>query len=247
MVTKQVICEKQMYRLTLVRTWTKESGIMARVRIFTGHFGSGKTEFALNYAFELAKTEERVCLVDMDIVNPYFCSRDVKDELEQSGIRLISSNPHLSNAELTVIPPEVMAVFNDPTYEVVIDVGGDDLGAVALGQFNTYFRREPYDMYFVINTNRPSTSNHSQIVKYIQTVEQASRLKVTHLIANTNLSLETTVSDVVRGDNLVSELATELDVPHLYTGCPAHLSEEAEDRVHAPLFALELYMKAPWM
>ncbi|QQE80121.1 hypothetical protein [Alicyclobacillus sp. SO9] len=220
---------------------------MARVRIFTGHFGSGKTEFALNYAFKLAKTEEKVCLVDMDIVNPYFCSRDVREELEQSGIRLISSNPNLANAELTVISPEVMAVFNDDSYEVVIDVGGDDLGAVALGQFNAYFRKEPYDMYFVVNTNRPFTAHRSQIVDYIQTVERASRLKVTHLIANTNLSFETTMSDVLRGDELVSEMADELNLPHSFTGCPADLRKEAEGRVRAPLFELKLYMKTPWM
>ena len=220
---------------------------MARIRIFAGHFGSGKTEMALNYAFKLANESERVCVVDMDIVNPFFCSRDVASQLKGRGIRLISAQPHLANAELTVIPPEVMVIFNDPSYEVVVDVGGDDIGATALGQFNRYFRQEPYDLYFVINQNRPLTSTHEGVLQYIQSIERASRLKVTHLISNTNLAYETTADDILRGDRFVAELAIALQIPHAYTMCRADLTVEVEGKVQAELFAMHPYMKTPWM
>lgn len=220
---------------------------MARIRIFTGHFGSGKTEIALNYAVKLVKKRERVCVVDMDIVNPFFCSRDVGFELKNQGIRLISAQPSLANAELTVIPPEVMAIFNDPSYEVVVDVGGDDVGAVALGQFNRYFQAEPYDMYFVINKNRPLTSTREGVVEYIQSIETASRLKVTHLISNTNMSYETTAEDILMGDGFVSELAAELHIPHSYTVCRRDLKSEIEGRARGEVCAIDIYMKAPWV
>ncbi|HAZ36232.1 MAG TPA: ATP-binding protein, partial [Clostridiaceae bacterium] len=128
-----------------------------RIRIFTGHFGSGKTEIAINYALKLNNEGKKVCIADLDIVNPYFCTRDEEKFLNDKGIRVIATPKDLANAELGVIPLETLSVFNDKSYDVVIDVGGDDKGAIALGQFNRYFREENYDMYFVINTLRPET------------------------------------------------------------------------------------------
>lgn len=229
--------------------------MMARIRIFTGHFGSGKTEVALNYALQLAQENEQhreeegkqVCLVDLDVVNPYFCSRDAAQLLQQHGIRLISARPSLSNAELSVISPEVMAIFNNPGYDVVLDVGGDDIGAIALGQFNRYFRAEPYDMYFLINTKRPLTAEREGVITYLRSIEAASRLKVTHLIANTNLSYETTPEDILAGDKFVFDLAQEIHIPHRYTVCLNRVRQELEGRVHGELFGIETYMKTPWM
>jgi hypothetical protein len=152
---------------------------MSRIRIFTGHFGSGKTEISINYAIDLAKQGKKVAIVDIDIVNPYFCVRDIKEHLEKEyGIRVIASNPHYSNAELAVVPAEIISVFNDKSYEVVMDIGGDDSGAVVLGQYNRFFREEPYEMYFVVNYNRPMTSNSEEIEEYIASIQRASRLKV---------------------------------------------------------------------
>lgn len=113
---------------------------MKRLTLFTGHFGSGKTEIAINYARKLKEEgTERVTLVDLDIVNPYFCSRDIADTLSDQGIRVISQNRHWSNAELMVVTPEVLSAFNKKDHSVVLDVGGDDMGAVALGQYNRFF------------------------------------------------------------------------------------------------------------
>jgi len=219
---------------------------MSRIRIFAGHFGSGKTEVSINYALKLAREGKKVAIVDIDIVNPYFCSRDVRKHLEENGVRVIASDPNLSNAELAVVPAEVLAVFNDKSYEVVMDIGGDDQGAVVLGQYNKYFREEQYDMYFVINNNRPLTSESKSTEEYMKTIEWVSRLKVTHLISNTNMSYETRSEDVLRGDKEVAKISEHLNLPYVYTVCRRDLVEEVEGKVQGELLPIDIYMKPPW-
>ncbi|MHC6178427.1 ATP-binding protein [Clostridium sp. JNZ X4-2] len=219
---------------------------MSRIRIFTGHFGSGKTEIAINYAINIADKNQKAAIVDLDIVNPYFCTRSLKRQLEKKGVKVISSDPNLLNAELMVVPAEVLSVFNDKTYQVIFDVGGDAQGAVALGQFNEYFKSEPYDMYYVVNNERPLTSNNEDTEEYIKFIEASSRLKVTHLISNSNLSYETTVSDVLKGDRMVKKLSQKLKIPHSYTVCRADLADEIQAKASGKIFPIDIYMKAPW-
>ncbi|WP_139905815.1 ATP-binding protein [Clostridium thermarum] len=220
---------------------------MSRIRIFTGHFGSGKTEIAINFARGLALQNIKTCLVDIDIVNPYFCVRDLREELEEVGIRLIASNPHFSNAELAVVPAEVVSVFNDKSRHVIIDVGGDDSGAAVLGRYYQYFTLEPYEMYFVINNNRPFTSNLEDTKEYIKTIERASRLKVTHLISNTNMSYETTVEDILKGDKLAGELSKELNIPYRYTVCKRDFIDEIKGKVAGEILPIDIYMRPEWL
>lgn len=219
---------------------------MSRIRIFTGHFGSGKTEIAINYALSLSKRGKKTAIVDIDIVNPYFCTRDVKSMLEANGIRVISSNPEYANAELMVVPPEVISVFNDKSYEVVMDIGGDEQGAVVLGRYNRYFREEAYDMYFIINNNRPFTGDNEGTEEFLRAIENASRLKVTHLISNTNMSYETTSEDILKGDENTERLSKKLGIPYRYTVCRRDLEEQIRGKVRGEILPVDIYMKPPW-
>ncbi|WP_102399104.1 ATP-binding protein [Haloimpatiens massiliensis] len=220
---------------------------MSNIRIFTGHFGSGKTEIAINTALDLKSKGKKVTIVDIDIVNPYFCVRDLKSSLEEKGIKVVSSNPEYVNAELMVVPSEVMTVFNDDKdHEVIIDVGGDDQGAIALGQYNRYFRQYGYQMYFVINNNRPLTKESEDTEKFIRDIEMASRLKVTGLIANTNLSYETEINHVLEGHEKTMELSKKLNISYKYLTCRKDLVEEIKNKVDVEVYGLDIFMKPPW-
>lgn len=219
---------------------------MKRINVFTGHFGSGKTEIAINFAKKLKDEGKEVTIFDMDIVNPYFCVRDKIADLEAYGVRVVSANPDWSNAELMVVVPEVMSAFHNKDSYVVMDIGGDDMGATVLGQYNKYFNEEDYELFFVINNNRPFTDENKGAKEYIEAIEMTSRLKVTKLIANTNLSYETDLEDIVRGDENVNALSSELNIPHAYTVVMKELAEEAKGKVHGEIFPIDIYMKPPW-
>lgn len=154
--------------------------------------------------------------------------------------------PSYVNAELMVVPPDVLSIFNDKSYEVVIDVGGDDTGAIALGQYNKYFLQEPYEMYFVINNNRPLTSDKESVKSYINDIEIASRLKVTDFISNTNMSNETKVEDILKGDKVVKELSEDLHINYKYTVCRRDLKDAIEGKVHGEILPIDIFMKKPW-
>lgn len=219
----------------------------SRLRLFTGHFGSGKTEISINYAINLAEQKKETCIVDLDIVNAYFSVREVKDYLETLGIRVVSPPIEITTAELGTVPADVLAAFDNKKYDVVIDVGGDDAGAVALGQYNRFFRAEPYDMYFVINTNRPFTSDADGITEYVESIQNASRLKVSYLINNTNLSYETTAEDIIKGQKIIKEASDKLNIPIKYTCVREDLADRLPDGIEGEIFKLKIFMKPAWL
>lgn len=218
----------------------------ARIRVFTGHFGSGKTEISLNYALKLADEGKRVCIADLDIVNPYFCSRDEKELLESKGIKLIATPKEMANAELGTIPLNTLAAFNDKSYEVILDVGGDDLGAVALGQYNRYFNMEDYDMYFVVNTTRPFTSDADGVIEYLREIEGASRLKVKYLINNSNLSYETTIEHIINGQKILREVSERTGLPVKYTTVREDLVKDLPADIEGTILPIKTFMLPPW-
>lgn len=219
----------------------------SRIRIFTGHFGSGKTEISINYALMLAGRKRRTCIVDLDTVNPYFCVREVRDNLESMGLKVVSPGIEITTAELSTVPADVFTVFSDKTLDVVMDVGGDDVGAVALGQYNRYFNEEPYDMYFVINTSRPFTNSPEGICEYIDSIEKASRLKVRYLIDNTNLSYGTSPEDILKGREVIDRVSDKTQIPVRYTCIREDLADRVAGRVSGEIFKLKIYMKPEWL
>lgn len=218
----------------------------SRIRVFAGHFGSGKTEIALNYALKLNAEGKNVSIADLDIVNPYFCTRDEKMLLEGMGIRVVATPKEYSNAELGTVPLNTKSVFDDKNSEVVVDVGGDDQGSIALGQYKRYFNMEDYDMYFVINTLRPLTSDADSIIDYLKQVELASRLKVKYLINNSNLSYETQISHIIEGQKIIKEVSVKTGLPIKYTAIREDLVDKLTESVEGEILPLHMYMQPPW-
>ncbi len=219
---------------------------LEKLIIITGHFGSGKSEIAMNLSKKLRKEGEKVVLVDIDIVNPYFCIRDFRDELQAEGIELVSASPHLSNAELMVVPRQVSGAFYREDSCVIMDIGGDDMGAIVLGQYNAHVKDKPYEMYFVVNTLRPLTSDGRSVMEFMESIERSSRLKVTKLISNTNMSYETTAEDIISGEEKVFEISEATGLPVAYTVVRRDLVDEVKGRIKGEILPIDIYMKPPW-
>lgn len=217
-----------------------------RLRIITGHYGSGKTEFAVNYAFGLAETGKKTAIVDLDIVNPYFRSREKEPLLTEKGIRVISSSIKGISGDLPALSPEIYSVLQDTSYEVVLDVGGDKVGARALGRYHEYFDREPYDMLFVLNANRHQTSTVDGAISYLRSIEDSSMQKVTALVNNTHLCGNTTVEDIMKGQKLCEDVSTVLGLPIKYVVAEKRLVDLLPKGLQGEVLPINIYMKKPW-
>ena len=219
---------------------------MKRINIFTGHYGSGKTEIAVNFALKLKEQHEKVVICDMDIVNPYFRTNDVKDFLTEKGIRVIAPDYACTNVDIPVLPGDILSVFSDREVYAVLDIGGDDDGAVALGQYYRYMKDEEYDMFFVLNALRPSTSSVEEVKVLAENIELMSRLKITGLINNTNLAYLTESKHLSESMDLSVKIAEALGVPLSYiTGAKDKLSA-VPDKYKDKLLTIDLFMNLPF-
>jgi hypothetical protein len=186
-----------------------------RLTLFAGHYGSGKTNIAVNYALHLASEGKKVCIADLDIVNPYFRTKDSERELMAAGIRLVSPQYANSNVDLPALPAESYRLVQDKSTYGIMDIGGDDRGAYALGRFAEAIKAEnDYRMAFVVNCYRPLTSTVRDTVEIMREIEEAAGLKFTCIVNNSNLGPETTPETVRSSLEFVEELsrATGLEI-----------------------------------
>ena len=189
-----------------------------RITLLAGHYGSGKTNIAVNLAMQLRKTEPRVAVADLDIVNPYFRTKDSQKELEQAGIRFICSEYANSNVDIPALPQTLYAVTDDRNLHCVLDIGGDDRGALALGRLSPAILAEnDYEMLFVVNFYRPLTANAADALEVMREIEAAGRLPFTGIINNSNLGDETTADTVLATQERVRELCALSALPLVCT------------------------------
>lgn len=217
-----------------------------RLRIITGHYGSGKTEFSVNYTLGLGSTGSKTAIVDLDIVNPYFRSRELEPVFEEKGIRVISSSVKGLSGDLPALSPEINTVFQDKSYEVVFDVGGDKVGATALGRYHKYLDNEPYDMLFVLNANRRQTHTIEGAINYLNAIQEGSKQKVTALVNNTHLCQETKLEDIIRGQELCENLSKEMNIPIKYIVVEKKFVDLLPKGMEGEVFPIEVFMKKPW-
>lgn len=212
-----------------------------RITIFAGHYGSGKTNVAVNFALKLKETAENVAIADLDIVNPYFRTKDSELVLNQHGIRLISSDYANTNVDVPALSPDTYAIIDDKTISAVIDVGGDDRGALALGRYTPKILEENnYEMLFVINKFRPLTREVKDTIEIMKEIEIASGIKFTGIVNNSNLGDETTASDVENSFDYANEIS-RLSGLNIYM-----TTAKADLNINGNITPLKLYIKQTW-
>lgn len=219
-----------------------------RIRIIIGHYGSGKSEFSMNYVTKLRDmVDGRVALSDLDVVNVYFRIREKKELLKSLDILPIDSSINAPTLDLPAVSAQVMTPINDKTYNYVIDVGGDNVGARVMGRFSHLIEENEYDMFCVVNANREQTQTAKGVINHINAIEKASKLKVTGLINNTHLIRATTVEDVLKGQAVVKEVSDICNIPIKYTVCLENLVSELPSNIEGKIFPIKLYMREEWM
>ena len=209
-----------------------------RVTLFAGHYGSGKTNVAVNFALHLAAQGKAVTLADMDIVNPYYRSKDSAKELESAGVKVIASAYANTNVDVPALPQEMYSVTEDTSRYAVLDVGGDDRGALALGRYAPAILKEnDYHMIYVFNAARPLSRTAEMALEIMQEIETAGGIPFTAIINNTNLGRETTWETVTASRREAEKLSQISGLPLLFTSVEASVLPhgERENEAYFPL------------
>ena len=240
----------------------------SRVTVFVGAFGSGKTELALNLAIRLAHaagdtpggaghdaggSAPRVRLADIDILKPMFRSRELAARLAAEGVRVVSSAPEYESADVPALSPEIYGAIEDVCMPLVVDVGGDDDGARALGRFRSHLERAGYDMLYVVNTLRPFSSSPEEIITMLRAIENTSRLSCTALVSNTNLGAASTAEEARTGLDIVGRVSDEVGIPVRFFAVSRSVAQSDYESVRRvahdyciPAFIIDRLVLPPW-
>lgn len=214
-----------------------------RLTILCGHYGSGKTNIAVNMALDLRSRRDNVAIADLDIVNPYFRSKDSEQEFREHDIRLICSEFASSNVDLPSMPADLYSITDDKSLSVIMDIGGDDRGAYALGRLRDMILAEnDYDMLMVVNRFRPLTPDAPSVIEVMREIEAACGIPFTGIINNSNLANETTADDVLGSVPFAEEVSRLSGLPVVLTSVEDRLYGELKEKI-SPLFRLKLQKK----
>lgn len=218
-----------------------------RIRIICGHYGSGKTEFAINYSLALKESEDKVAIADMDVVNPYFRSREKAEILRKQGIKVIYSSLDGTALDIPAVSGEVGTLIVGNEWNLILDVGGDNVGARALARHSKEIRPDDYDMFFVINTYRPETQKAADIISHLQAIEETTGMKVTGLVNNTHMMRNTTLEDVLFGQKISEEVSKKLNLPIKYISCIEEVAKQLPQELKDICITTSLIMRENWM
>ena len=214
-----------------------------RLTLFAGHYGSGKTNIAVNYAVALAREGKKVCIGDLDIVNPYFRTKDSAKVLQKAGVELISPQFANTNVDLPALPAELYRLVQDKGLYGIMDIGGDDRGAYALGRYVPGIKEENnYRMVFVANCCRPLTATAAEALEVMQEIEAACGLAFTDIVNNSNLGPATDPALVLESQGFIRELCENSGLPLYFTAVRADLAPALEGKL-SNVFPLQLQEK----
>jgi hypothetical protein len=216
-----------------------------RILIITGHFGTGKTEFSVNLAMDLARAGQKVMLADLDIVNPYFRSRERKALMEEAGVQVICSSQACSDADIPALPAEILTILEDRSRRGILDIGGDPDGARVLARFQPKIVAEDYQLIFVSNANRPEVETAEKSISYLRSIEAVTGLTCTGLVDNTHLCGETTPEEVRRGSALAEEISRQTGLPVLCSTAEKQIADQLGN-FEKPVYPITIRMKKPW-
>ncbi len=203
-----------------------------RLTLLCGHYGSGKTNVAVNLAFHLKEQYNSVVVADLDIVNPYFRTKDSLDDFKSRGIELICSEYANTNVDIPALPADMYRLTTDKSLTAVIDVGGDDRGAYALGRLVPEIKAENnFDMLMVINGFRPLTPDAQSTIEVMREIEQACKLKFTGLVNNSNIGEETRAENVINSMDYANEVSRASGLPIVMTTVKCELYDELKDKI----------------
>ncbi|MBP5404501.1 MAG: hypothetical protein J6Y74_00910 [Clostridia bacterium] len=211
-----------------------------RVTMILGHYGSGKTNIAVNLALALRKTHDRVAIADLDIVNPYFRTKDSLEVIKAADIRLIVSDYANTNLDIPALPQDMYAVTDDKGLTCVLDIGGDDRGALVLGRLRPALVEEnDYEMLLVINRYRPLTATVELTLEVMAEIEAAANMRFTGIVNNSNLGAETTAETVLDSLEYAAEVSRRTGLPIVMTTVRDDIAKELEGKAEG-LFPLTL-------
>ena len=215
--------------------------------IVIGAYGSGKSEYSINLAKEISLLGETVTLVDLDVVNPYFRSRDVRDKFAEDGIIVIAPEGEFQYADLPMLSPRIMGAVQNFDSTVILDVGGDPAGCRALARYIENINKRGYEMHLVINTKRPFTSDPNGIIEMLEMLQTASKLEITEFICNTNL-MEYTTADIIKdGINIVNEVSQKESIKFDIFTVLDKYTENIPERIDGKKKkVLHYYLSKPW-
>ena len=216
--------------------------------IIVGGYGSGKSEVAVNLSRHLvASQSEPVAIADLDIVNPYFRSREVTEQLTALGINAIVPQGELSYADTPNILPEIKGAIEQNRGKLILDVGGDDVGARVLSSLAEAFVDRSYELLLVLNKNRPFTADVDGCIKMINDIETSSRLEFTGIIANTHLMEHTTPELVLDGLKLADKVSDRTGLPVVFLSVEADLVDDSDlTETSIPVLPLHRLLLKPW-
>ena len=219
----------------------------SRITVIAGHYGSGKTEFAVNLAYHENAHCDNVILADLDIVNPYFCSREQEISLKEIGIDVIAPSIQCRLSDVPALPADIAKIFSPNSSRCIIDVGGDGAGAKVLSRYMPQLSACGYDMWMVLNANRPQTATVESALEYIDTIQSASRLKINGIVNNTHLCEATTAAEVIKGSELAKSVCKASGLPFICSTAPKAIEADlSQNDFEEPLFFIDIHMKKPW-